>query len=433
MCKTKKVAKDVTEPRPAPSSSSSVPTMPRKSSSQKSNKLQKSSSSNPSSSASLYNSIPTTGSSYYNKDSWKTTSSSSSGKAPLSGLRASLPEKPHVYDVSEIISATDNFSLKPFSSSSSSTSWRCLVRDQEVILIQRKFRRPMNISQLVDRLALICRSHHSSLVKLKGASISGNYIYQVYDYIQGASLAECLRNPRNPHFTVLSNWMSRMKIASDIAHGLDYIHHNSGLGFNFVHNHIKSTSIIITSTLNAKICHFGTAELCGEIVAKDDLPDQGSKDYRRSGSGRMKFEGTKGYMAPEFQETGIATQKTDVYAFGVVILELLSGKEALKYHVDEDTGAYVRMSVIETARDAAEEGGGGVRRWVDKRMKDSYPVEVAEKLVRLGLECVAKDPGERPDMGRVVGLISQLFLQSEAWVERMGGFPTDFSVSLAPR
>lgn len=438
MCKTKKSVKDVIEPRPAAAAgTSSAPTMSRKSSSKKSDKSQKSSSSNPSSSVSLYNSIPSTGSSYYNRDSWRTTSSSSFDKGkkahPLSKFRASLPEQPHVYDVSEIISATNNFSLKPFSSSSSSTSWRCLVRDQEVILIQRKFRRPMNISELVDRLALICRSHHSSLVKLKGASVSGNYIYQVYDYIQGASLAECLRNPRNPNFTVLSNWMSRVKIATDIADGLDYIHHKSGLGFDFVHNHIKSTSIIVTSSLDAKICHFGTAALCGEIVENDESPAQSSKEFRRSGSGRMKLEGTRGYMAPEFQDTGVATQKTDVYAFGVVLLELLSGTEALKYDVDEETGGYVRLSVIDTARDAAEEGGGGVRRWVDKRMKDSYPVEVAEKLVRLGLECVGKDPNERPDMGRVAGWISQLYLQSEVWIQKMGGLPTDFTVSLAPR
>lgn len=425
MCKSKKVAKDVIEPKPQQSSSSSEPIMfmPRKSSSQKSRKSQSSSSSN-----SIYSSIPSTGSSYFNKESWKTTSSSSFGKAPLSGLRDSLPEQPHIYDFSEIISATKNFSLKPFSSSSTSTSWRCVMRVGDVILIQRKFRRPINSSELVDRLALICKSHHSSLVKLKGASISGNYIYLVYDYIQGASLADCLRNSKNPHFTVLSNWMSRVKIAADIAHGLDYVHNSTGLGFNFVHNHIKSTSIIITSTLNAKICHFGTAELCGEIV---DLPP--AKSLQRKGSARLKFEGTRGYMAPEFQQTGMATQKTDVYAFGVVMLELFSGEEPLKYLVDEETGGYVRLSVIETAREAAVEGGGGVRRWVDKRMKDSYPVEVAEKLVRLGLECVGNEPDKRPDMGRIVAWISQLYLESETWVEKMGGIPSDFSFSLAPR
>lgn len=287
----------------------------------------------------------------------------------------------------------------------------------------------MGTTQLIDCLSVICKSHHSSLVKLKGASISGSYIYLVYEYVPGASLADCLRNAKNPNYTVLSSWASRIRIASDIAHGLDYVHNSTGLGFEFVHNHIKSSSVIVTEpTLNAKICHFGTSELCGEIM-RDNVD---FKELKRSNSKIKKFEGTRGYMAPEFQRSGIATQKCDVYAFGVVILELLSGMEALTYRVNEESGSYVRISVVDTAREAVEGGGGGVRKWVDKRLRDSYPVEVAEKLTRLALDCVVDDPQSRPDMGKVVIWVSQMFLESQDWAEKMGEI-TDFSVSLAPR
>lgn len=184
--------------------------------------------------------------------------------------------------------------------------------------MQRRFRRRIDTAELVDRLSVICKSHHSSLVRLKGASVSGSYIYLVYDYVSGASLSDCLRNPKNPNYTVLSNWASRISIASDIAHGLDYIHDSTGLGFEFVHNHIKSSSIImIEPNLNAKICHFGTSELCGEIMRGD----MDAIELKRSNSKIKKFEGTRGYLAPEFKRSGIATQKCDVYAFGVVILE----------------------------------------------------------------------------------------------------------------
>lgn len=272
------------------------------------------------------------------------------------------------------------------------------------------------------------------MIKLRGASISGNYIYLVYDYIQGGSLADCLRNPKNPSFTVLSNWMSRIRIATDLAHGLDYIYHSTGLNLCFVHNHIKSTSIIITEpSLNAKICHFGTAELCGEILEEERVTTTEISKFKRSDSRLMKFEGTRGYMAPEFQFTGVATQKTDIFAFGVVILELLSGEEPLKYRFDDSGGVYTRVSVIETARAAVDGGGGGLRRWMDKRLKDSYPEEVAEKLTRIGLECVGEDPDQRPDMRWIAGRISKLFLESQTWSEKMG-VPTDFiTVSLAPR
>lgn len=355
-------------------------------------------------------------------DSWK---SSVSSRSSLSSLRESLPENPHLYDFKEVFSATNRFLSNKYSSSSSSTAWRCVIRGDDVIVFQRKLRRPIDAAELRDRLLVICKSHHSSLIKLRGASMSGSYIYLVYDYVKGASLADCLKNPKNPNFTILSDWMSRIQIAADLAHGLDYIHNSIGLEKKFIHNHIKSTSIIVTQTtsLNAKICHFGTAELCGETDSSSD--DNSSKSNSRF----VKFEGTRGYMSPEFQSTGVASLKSDVYAFGVVLLEVLSGEEPLKYR--QENGNYVRVSLIETAREAVD--SGGLRRWMDKRLKDSYPEEVAEKMARLGLECVAEDPEKRPDMSWVAGRISKLYLESQSWTEKMGLLPADFTVSMAPQ
>ncbi|KAF7820152.1 lysM domain receptor-like kinase 3 [Senna tora] len=382
----------------------------------------------PPTSSSFTNFSITDSASYNFYKDWSKASSASS-RASLSSLKDSLPDNPHIYEFSEISSATRNFHSHKFSSSSSSSSWRCSIRDKDVIVFQRKFRRPFDLPELRHRLAVICRSHHSTLVKLLGASVSGNYIYLVYEFVRGVNLAECLRNRLNPSFTDLSTWLSRMQIATDLAHGLDYIHHFSGLNSNFVHNHIKSSSIIVTEeTLNARVCHFGTSELCDEAPSGSDSSK--SKEIKRSGSRTMRLEGTRGYMAPEYQATGVATQKTDVYAFGVVVLELLSGQEALKYEFDDD-GGYRRVSVVETARVAVAEEGGA-RKWVDKRLKDSFPVDVAEKMIRVGLDCVEEDPKERPDMGRVATSVSKLYLDSKKWAENMGT-PIDLSVSLAPR
>lgn len=141
-------------------------------------------------------------------------------------------------------------------------------------------------------------------------------------------------------------------------------------------------------------------------------------------------------MAPEFQASGVATQKSDTYAFGVVILELLSGEEPLKFKYDEKTREFFRTSVIETARDAVDDGGDGsvqgkLRKWVDQRLKDSFPVDVAEKLTRVALECVHVDPDKRPNMGRVAGKISKFYLKSRIWSDSIK-IP-DITVSLAPR
>lgn len=248
-----------------------------------------------------------------------------------------------------------------------------------------------------------------------------------------------------------------MQIATDLAHGLDYIHNNTGLNLILVHNHIKSSSIIVTEpSFNAKICHFGTAQLCGET--DDDSERKKIKDFKeeseiseeiveatpspltRSSSGRNQFEGVRGYMSPEFRATGIPTQKSDVYAVGVVILELLCGEEPLKYKHDTTRGEFTRTSVIDTARMAMDggdddsDGGreGRLRKWIDRRLRDSFPVDVAERVARVALECVDVDPDKRPDMGRVSRKISKLYLASRKWSDSIK-MPTGISLSLAPR
>ncbi|KAJ0255433.1 Protein kinase superfamily protein [Hirschfeldia incana] len=359
----------------------------------------------------------------------KTASSSSSVKSrtSLASLRQSLPENPHIYDVSEIRTATNNFLAHRLSSSSSKASWRCTLRGKEVVVFQRKFRRKIAKDELRDRLSDICRSHHGSIINLLGASVS-DHIYLVYEHVTGASLTDCLRNPKNPNFTVLSSWASRIRIATDLAHGLDYIHNKTGLKIeNLVHNHIKSSAVIVTEPdFNARICHFGTAQLCGETI-----DGSSSRDESRG----VRFEGVRGYMSPEFQDSGVATQRSDVFAFGVVMLELLSGEEPLKYRYDKSTGDFERSSVIETARAVVEGGGdveGRLRRWMDRRLGDSFPVTVVEKLVRLALECVEDEAVNRPEMGRVAGKISQLYLESEKWSASLKR-PVDITASYAPR
>ncbi|CAI0452906.1 unnamed protein product [Linum tenue] len=370
-----------------------------------------------------------------------TSSSSLSSRTSLSSLRDSLSQNPHIYDISEIRRATNSFLAKPYSPSSS--CWRCTLRGSDTIVFQRKFRRKIEIDQLKELLSVICRSNHTSVVRLLGASTSGDHIYLVYEFVKGANLADCLRNSRNPEFTVLSTWISRIRIATDLAHALDYVHNKTGLNMTLVHNHFTSSSVIVTDpSLNAKICHFGAAQLCGE---GGDGGGGRRAELARSDSGEMQFQGVRGYMSPEFQATGVATQKSDVYAFGVVILELLSGEEPMKYRYDKAKGSYIRTTLIETATRAAlgdggDDGGGGgggregrVRKWMDGRLRDSFPVEVAERLVRIALECVHVEADKRPDMGRVAGKISRLYIDSVKWSESMN-MPTDqISVSLAPR
>ncbi|CAB4300911.1 unnamed protein product [Prunus armeniaca] len=323
-------------------------------------------------------------------------SSSTSSIASLkSHIKSSLPENPMIYDMSDI--------RKAIYSKPSWSSLRSSLRGKDVVIFQRKSVIPLSYSVLNHRLVQISKSYHTSLIKLLGASLSKEYVYLVYEYVPGANLVNCLRNPKNPDFTVLSTWLSRMQVAADLADGLNYMHHLIGDNSTFVHNHIKSSNINVSEQKNlqlrAKICHFATAALCGETQALSSTA-----------------EGTRVYMAPEAQ----LTHKCDVYAFGVVLLELISGEEPLMDgNGGGGGGGCRRVSVIETAREAVS-SRGGVRRWVDRRLKDSFPIEVAEKMVKVALECVEEDPESRPDMGRVAGLVSKLFLKSESWDKKIG-------------
>ncbi|XP_058083697.1 protein LYK5-like [Magnolia sinica] len=352
-----------------------------------------------------------------------TTSTSASSHSSLASLRSSLPENPHIYSFSEISSATNNFLSKPISSS----TWRCTLRSKPSVVVKRRLRRPLDSAQLNHLLSSISRTHHTSIIKLLGASISGNSIYLVYDFASGATLSAALRNPQNPSFTLLPSWLSRMQIATDLAQGLEYIHHFSGE--NIIHNHIKSSAIIVSDpSLNARICHFGASLLVGEI------PDPSSSSTLQKSNSRVsRVEGTRGYMSPEFITAGIVSQKSDVFAFGVVILEIFSGEERLKYRFDEGRSEYERISLIETVKDALERAEDGMlRRWMDPRMKDSFPGEVAEKMMRIALDCVHVEADKRPDMSQVAGKVSKLYLESRVWAEQMKS-PTGISVSLAPR
>lgn len=137
----------------------------------------------------------------------------------------------------------------------------------------------------------------------------------------------------------------------------------------------------------------------------------------------MKITRTHGYMAPEYVGTGIVSQKNDVYAFGVIMLELLTGHEPVRY-VTKPNGQLQRVSLIESVNtifcdDEIGDCTGRLRMWMDPKLKDSFPVDCAEGVGRLAVSCVDCDPGKRPDMRYVGGKLSKIFIRSQQWHEQM--------------
>lgn len=167
--------------------------------------------------------------------------------------------------------------------------------------------------------------------------------------------------------------------------------------------------IVSDPGLRARLTHFGAAEL----AAPADVREVAHSPYAAPGSSGSE-----------------PSREADVYAFGVLLLELLSGEEPERYRFDRGTKEFQRVSVVETAAAAAAEGG--VRNWVDRRLGDSFPVSAAERLVEVALRCAALDLEDRPDMMWVAGKVSKVYLESRVWEQKLQ-VPTEFSVSVAPR
>ncbi|CAM0943120.1 unnamed protein product [Alopecurus aequalis] len=380
---------------------------------------------------------PTTNGSHpLNPASYSSTSSlsttSSSAASSLQALKqGSLPDLPLLLTFAELAAATSNFApshrLNPASSSS---SFRCALRGHPAAVFRRALRRePAEVSA---RLAVLGHCHHAAIARLYGAAASPDgSLFLAYELVPGAApLSALLRGAaHNPAFTPLASWAARLRVAADACDALSYVHHQAGT----LHNRLSSSSVLVSgdgARLRAKIAHFGAADLAGELPPEEDA-DADSGRHRRTGSRGRRIEGTRGYMAPEIIAGGAPSRRSDVFALGVLLLELLTGEEPLRYELNRATGEYERTSLIETA-EAAAAGGEGMRRWVDRRLKDSFPVDAAETLTAVALRCVAKDPAARPEMSWVAAKVSKLFLEAEDWADKFR-VPTDISVSMAPR
>lgn len=216
--------------------------------------------------------------------------------------------------------------------------------------------------------------NHGNLVRLEGFSIDPEdaSCYLVYEYIEKGSLYSFLHENKGK-----LNWKARLRISIDIANGLQYIHEHTRP--QVVHKDIKSSNILLDTNMRAKIANFGLARSgCNAIT--------------------MHIVGTQGYIAPEYLTDGVVSPKMDVFSFGVVLLELLSGREA----IDEE-GKVLWASAQEIWVGTEEEKVGKLMEWMDSFFKKESPsLEGLMNMMAVAVACVNRDPSKRPSMVDVV-------------------------------
>ncbi|CAN6448598.1 unnamed protein product [Victoria cruziana] len=231
---------------------------------------------------------------------------------------------------------------------------------------------------------LLSRLDHPNLVALIGYCADGKHRFLVYEYLRNGNLQNHLNGTRRKKL----DWPLRLKIALGAARGLAYLHSSAPLGFPIVHRDFKSTNILLDENFEVKISDFGLAKLMHE----------GQELYV------TRVLGTFGYFDPEYTATGKLTIQSDVYAFGIVLLELLTGRKA----VDLNQGPNDRNLVLQ------------LRHMLNDRKKlckvidpdinrGSYTFEPIAMFADLASRCIRIDSSQRPTMIDCVRELQKIF------------------------
>lgn len=223
--------------------------------------------------------------------------------------------------------------------------------------------------------------HHDNLVKLIGYCSESDNRLLVYEFMPKGSLEQHLFRKGVQPIT----WTMRMNIAIDVARGLSFLH---GLDANVIYRDLKASNVLLDSDYNAKLSDFGLAR---------DGPTGDNTHVS------TKVLGTRGYAAPEYVATGHLTPKSDVYSYGVVLLELLSGRRAL----DEERGGFDDETLVDWAKPFLIDSRR-VLRIMDTRLGGQYSKKAAQAAAALALQCLHTDPRNRPPMTDVLATLEKL-------------------------
>ncbi|XP_021321049.1 chitin elicitor receptor kinase 1 [Sorghum bicolor] len=246
--------------------------------------------------------------------------------------------------------------------------------------------------EFLAELKVLTHVHHLNLVRLIGFCTESS-LFLVYEFIENGNLSQHLRGTG---YEPLS-WAARVQIALDSARGLEYIHEHTVPVY--IHRDIKSANILIDKNYRAKVADFGLTKLTQ--VGNTSLPTRG-------------IVGTFGYMPPEYARYGDVSPKVDVYAFGVVLYELISAKDAIVRSTESSSDSKGLVYLFEEALNTPDPKEG-LQRLIDPALGEDYPMDSILKMTVLARACTQEDPKARPTMRSIVVALMTLSSTSEFW------------------
>lgn len=235
-----------------------------------------------------------------------------------------------------------------------------------------------------NEVTLLSRIHHRNLVQFLGYCQEDGKSILVYEFMHNGTLKEHLYGP----LTLVQpiSWIMRLEIAEDAAKGIEYLH--TGCVPSIIHRDLKTSNILLDNNMRAKVSDFGLSKL--------------SQDGASHVSSIVR--GTVGYLDPEYYISQQLTEKSDVYSFGVILLELISGQEAIS---NENFGVNCR-NIVQWAKLHIE--NGDIQGIIDPSLGEKYDIQTMWKIAEKALMCVQPHGYMRPSMSEVIKEIHDCIL-----------------------
>ncbi|KAJ4726505.1 putative Kinase [Melia azedarach] len=284
------------------------------------------------------------------------------------------------FTLRQIKAATNNFDIaNKIGEGGFGPVYKGILADGTVIAVkQLSSKSKQGNREFINEIGMISALQHPNLVKLYGCCVEGNQLLLVYEYLENNSLARALFGPKE--YRLKLDWPTRHRICVGIARGLAHLHGESRL--KIVHRDIKATNVLLHRDLNPKISDFGLAKL----------------DEEDNTHISTRVAGTYGYMAPEYAMRGYLTDKADVYSFGIVALEIVSGRSNSSSRPKEDD-----FYLLDWVHELKEKGN--LVDLVDQNVGSDFNKEQVTVMINVALLCSDVSPTARPSMSSVVSML----------------------------
>ncbi|XP_049931171.1 cysteine-rich receptor-like protein kinase 10 isoform X2 [Nymphaea colorata] len=290
------------------------------------------------------------------------------------------------FDLATIRSATNDFAPEnKLGEGGFGAVYRGELRDGQEIAVKRLSRNTENGPKQFDtEVQTLAKLQHRNLVRLLGGFLEGGEKILIYEFVRNSSLDNFLFG--EPRKRMQLDWAVRSKLINGIARGLLYLHEDSRL--RIVHRDLKASNILLDEDMNPKISDFGTAKIF---------------DTYQTQAETFEIIGTRGYIAPEYFFEGKVSVKLDVFSFGVLLLEIISGKRNCSFNhqeTDENLLYYAWRLWMENK----------ALQVVDQTLDGTCDKNEILRCIHIGLLCVQEDASSRPKISKVVAMLENISL-----------------------